>query len=136
MESNEKIQLTLINERALTFKADDYKILRSKHRIIGKLIGTAVPYPRKVSLNGLPAYFTEYQTRFMLEMEIAEIVVKKSMRTPPTAEMKKAYKDYKKTLISESDESLINARLNTMREKMDFIIQGKRAKRLKAGEGN
>lgn len=133
MSKSEKIKLILINERALTFKADDYLKLRTEHRIVGKLMGACVPYPRNVSVNGLPAYYTEYQTRLMLEQEIAELENKKGLMKPPTAEMKKAYNEYQDQLISEAQDPFVESKLGAVRNNMESIIKGKTAKLLKKG---
>lgn len=133
MEKNEKVKLVLINERALTFKADDYLKLRTEHRIVGKLMGACVPYPRNVSVNGLPAYYTEYQTRFMLEMGIAELENKKGLIKPPTAEMKKAFEAHQDQLISEAQDPYVETKLEAVRSNMDNIIKGKTAKLLRKG---
>jgi tRNA-splicing endonuclease subunit Sen34 len=100
---------------------------------MGKLMGAAVPYPRNVAINGLPAYFTEFQTRFLLEKGIIELENGKKFVEPPTEAMKKAYEDHKNRLISEAERPYIETRLEAMREKMDVIIQGKRAKLIKKG---
>lgn len=129
----EKVKLVLINERALTFNADIYVKLRTKHRIMGKLMGAAVPHPRNVAINGLPAYFSEYQTKFMVEHGIAELESKKGLMESPTARMKELYEDHKMKLISEADRLYIETRLDAMKAKMEMIVKGKRAKLIKRG---
>jgi tRNA-splicing endonuclease subunit Sen34 len=132
-EKIKKVKLILINERALTFNADDYIQLRTKHRMMGKLIGAAVPYPRNVTLNGLPALFTDIQTRFMLERGIVELISGKQLTEPPTEEMKDAYENHKIGLVKDAERFFVETRLEVMREKMEMIIQGKRAKLIKKG---
>jgi tRNA-splicing endonuclease subunit Sen34 len=129
----EKIKLVLINERALTFKADDYIKLRIDHRIMGKLMGACVPYPRNVSINGLPACYTEFQTRFLLENDIVELEIKKDLQNQPTDAIKEAYQEHKNKLMNEIQEPLIEAKMLVVRSKMDSIIKGKKAKMRKMG---
>lgn len=132
-EKIKKIKLIMINERALTFNADDYIQLRTKHRMMGKLVGAAVPYPRNITLNGLPALYTDLQTRFMLERGIIELINGKQLTEPPTQEMKDAYENHKIGLVKDAERCFVETRLEVMREKMETIIQGKRAKLIKKG---
>lgn len=129
----EKVKLILINERALTFNADDYIRLRTKYKIMGKLIGAAVPYPRNVALNGLPAMYTSIQTKFMMERGIIELISGKQLTESPTEQMKEVYENHRAELIKDAEHFFVETRLEVMREKMEMIIQGKRAKLIKRG---
>lgn len=129
----EKIKLIFINDRALTFKVEDYLKLRTEHRIIGKLMGACVPYPRNVSFNMLPAIYNQFQTRFLIEKSIVELEYKKNLTKPPTDEMKEAFKEYQMKLVNEAQEPYVEAKLEAVRSNMDSIIKGKTNKLIKSG---
>lgn len=128
-----KIKLTVINESVLTFDADDYMTLRTVYRMIGKLMGCAVPYPRNVTISGLPAIYTEFQTKLMLEKGIAELENGKELNESPSDEIKEAFNLHLNKLRTEAERPYIDARLKAMKAKMDTIIKGKRAKLIKKG---
>lgn len=132
-EKSKKIKLILINGRAMIFNSSDYMKLRTEHRIIGKLIGIAVPYARNVNLFNLPACFSEYETRLMIEENIADLEDKKCLNEPPTNEMKVNFDQYQESLIDEIQKSYIESKLENVKINMKKILKGKREKLLKSG---
>lgn len=95
------IKLSYTNGRALTFSADDYMRLREEHRIVGKLIGVPVNLQRKFSCNSLPAFYNEYETKLMLEEEIAVLEDKAALKAPPSEGVKNDFASHQKKVIEE-----------------------------------
>ena len=116
----------------MTFSADDYMKLRKEHRIVGKLIGVSPPFPRNVNLLHLPAVYSDFETRLMLDEDIA-ILEQKDLNQNPTEEMKIAFSDYQKTITEELQVLHMKNKLDNTRLNMEQIIKGKRKKLLKSG---
>jgi hypothetical protein len=130
---SEKIKLSFINGHAMTFSSNDYIKLRTEHRIIGSLIGAAVPYPRNVNLTALPAHFADYEIQIMLEQNIVDLEEKININEAPTDEMKEAFENYLKRVENELEKPYIESKLETVYKNMDNIVKGKRKKLLKSG---
>lgn len=134
MEPNlEIIKLIFINKRVMTFSASDYIKLRKEHRILGKLIGVAPPQPRNVNLFHLPANFSEYETRLMIEENIAILEEKSELENQPTKQMKSDYDSHKERVIEEIQKPYIENKMKMVKSNMEQIIKGKRKKLLKMG---
>ena len=127
-----KIKLILLSGRAMTFNADDYIKLRTEYRIIGKLIGISAPYPRNVNLQNLPACYSDYETRLMIEEDIIDLY-EKDLEEAPSEEMKEAYKDHQKGIREELMNSHMKNKLEITKQNMQQIIKGKRKKLIKSG---
>jgi 16S rRNA G966 N2-methylase RsmD len=127
---SEKIKLVLMRDRVMTFSADDYLRLRKQHRIVGKLIGVAPPYPRNLNLTHLPAIFTEYETRLMLEENIAVIEEKSYV---PTEQMKRDFEKHQQRVSEELVNPYIESKLKLVKANMANIIKGKRKKLIQSG---
>lgn len=126
------IKLKLINGRALTFSCDDYMKIRSKHHIVGKLIGIPVSHSRNLSWNGLPAIFSVYEVKLMLEQGIISLEEKGGLKhTSDSA--KKEYERYQEQIVNELTLPYINSRLEATRANLDNIIKGKKKKLLLSG---
>lgn len=129
-----EVKLSLINNRVMTFSHDDYMTIRKKFRIMGKLIGAPVAYPRNLQWHGLPAVYSDYDAKLMLEKNLVQIVDKSAtLSTPPTDDVKQIYKKFTDDIQDEVKSSYIESRLEATRLKMDQIISGKRVKLLKSG---
>lgn len=130
----QEIKLSLINNRVMTFSHDDYMTIRKKFRIMGKLIGAPVAYPRNLQWHGLPAVYSDYDAKLMLEKNLVQIVDKSAtLSSPPSDEIKEIYKKFTDDIQDEVKSSYIESRLAATRLKMDKIIAGKRVKLLKSG---
>jgi hypothetical protein len=127
------IKLILINGRVLTFSADDYITLRRDYRITGKLIGVAVPYPRNTDMKNLPAIFTDYETKLMLDEKIAILEEKCDLTKEPTDESKKAYESYQNEVTNELGKPYIDAKMRTVKINMAHVIEGRRKKLIASG---
>lgn len=101
------IKLSYTNGRTLTFSADDYMRLREDHRIVGKLIGVPVNLQRKFSCYSLPAFYSVYETKLMLEENIAVLVDKLGLKAPPSADVKNDFASHQKKVIEEVSERKI-----------------------------
>lgn len=130
--SRDKINLVLISDKAMTFNADDYMKLRKDHRIIGRLVGVAPPFPRNVNLLHLPAVYSDFETRLMIEEDIAN-VQNKNLSEPPTEEMKQASVNHHKEILNELQDSHIKHKLESTVLKLEQIVMGKRRKLIKSG---
>jgi len=127
-----KIKLILLSGRAMTFNADDYIRLRQEHRIIGKLIGISAPYPRNVNLQNLPACYSEYETKLMIDENIVD-VFEKDLEEVPSEEMKEAFSEHQKEISEELQNAHMKNKLEITKSNMQQIIKGKRKKLMKSG---
>jgi hypothetical protein len=134
MSDEEKlIKLSWMNGKALTFNPDDYMKIRSEFRIVGRLIGVPASLPRNAVWNGLPAAYSGYETKLMLEREMVILEDKTGLKEPPTEDVKEAFEDHQRNVIEEQIKHYIDSRLESTKMKMDQIIKGKRKKLMKSG---
>lgn len=127
------IKLSLINSRVMTFNQDDYMTIRKKFRIVGKLIGVPVAKPRNIQWHGLPAVYSEFEAKLMIDKNLVLIEDKSSLKNPPTDEIKEIYEKYNNETNLEVQTSYIENRITSTRLRMQQIIKGKRNKLLKSG---
>lgn len=128
------VKLSLINGKTLTFSSDDYLKIRSEYRIIGKLIGVPVSNARSVNaINGLPAFYNEYETKLMVERGLAVLEDKTGLQTAPTDEVRKEYEEHQRNVVTELHQPYIDSRLESTKSKMDQIIKGKIKKLVNSG---
>jgi hypothetical protein len=131
-EKSDRIKLVLSNGRAMIFNADDYIKLRTDHRIIGKLIGVG-RYPRNVNVGSMPVFYSEYETKLMIDENIADLIEKSSISKPPTQEMKNDHENFQQNLLDEFKKPIIDSRMESINSNMEAIIKGKIKKLIKAG---
>lgn len=129
----EIIKLSFINNRVMTFNDEDYMTIRRKFRIVGKLIGVPVAKPRNVQWHGLPAVYSQFEAKLMIEKNLATIEDKSMLRNPPSDEIKEMYNKFINETNLEVQTSYIENRLTSTRLRMPQIIKGKRNKLLKSG---
>jgi tRNA-splicing endonuclease subunit Sen34 len=132
-DKKSRIKLSLINGRVLTFNANDYMEIRTEHRIVGKLIGIPVTSTKNVVVNALPAIFTDYQVKLLLEKGIVDLEDKVGLKNPPTDDVKEGYQRHKESIVEELEKPYIESRLKVTRTHMEEIIAGKVKKLLKSG---
>jgi tRNA-splicing endonuclease subunit Sen34 len=129
----EILKLSLINGKVMTFDADDYMKIRSEHHIVGKLIGVPVSHPRNHLINGLPALFTDFETKLLLENGLAVIEDKTELVQSPSEEAKQQYQQHKENILEDLQKPYIESRLELTKFNMDKIINGKIKKLIKSG---
>lgn len=117
----------------MSFNANDYIKLKKDHRIVGKLIGVAPPYPRNVNLIHLPAVYSEYETRLMLEENLIILEEKCDIQKEPTEKMRKDFEKHQAAVNDELLKTCIDNKLKSVKHNMSHIIKGKQKKLLKAG---
>lgn len=132
-EENYLIKLCVSNGKVLTFNPDDYLKIRSKYHIMGKLIGIPVCNARNMHINGLPAFFNEYEVKLLVEQKLVILENKTGLKESPSIDVKRLYEDHLKNVIDELYNPYIETRLNTTRINMDNIIRGKTKKLIKSG---
>lgn len=127
------LSLSLINGKALTFSPNDYTIIRSKHHIVGKLVGIPACYQRNMMWNSLPVYFTEYETKLMVEQGLVKLKDKSGLKQVPSEAVKKEFAEHQEKVIAELQAPYVESRLEGIRTNMENIIRGKRKKLMKSG---
>lgn len=127
------IKLKWINNQALTFSCDDYMKIRSEHHVVGKLIGIPVSHPRNLSWYGLPAIFSIYEVKLMLEQGIISLEENVGLKQAASDSAKKEYENYQEQVVNELSLPYINSRLEVTRANLDNIIKGKKKKLLLSG---
>ncbi|KAG5677752.1 hypothetical protein PVAND_007483 [Polypedilum vanderplanki] len=132
MES-EKVKLVLINKKVMTFNVDDYIKLRKHYRIVGNLIGIVPAFPKNIHLSHLPAIYSEYEVRLMIEENIAIIEEKCDLSKKPTEQMRKDYEKHTEKIANDMFKPILDKKLKNVKLNMENIIKGKRKKLMKAG---
>lgn len=130
----EIIKLSLINRRAMTFSHADYMTIRQKFRIFGKLVGLPVAQPRNINWHALPAVYSDFEAKLLLEKGFVVIEDKSLLQQPPSDEISDTYHKFIDDIADEVKTNYIESRLAQTRLKMSQIMQGKRAKLLKMGK--
>uniref|UniRef100_A0A0K8W0B3 tRNA-splicing endonuclease subunit Sen34 n=1 Tax=Bactrocera latifrons TaxID=174628 RepID=A0A0K8W0B3_BACLA len=129
-----KINLTLINGTGYVFNVDDYIALRQKHRIVGALVGTCNMRGWSANYCTLPLELTPYETRFLVERAIAQLVSKhESLLRVPVAKELTEYQESLDAGFAAQAETLKTEKLHETERNMSKILEGKRKKLLKEG---
>ncbi|KAH8307169.1 hypothetical protein KR044_006361 [Drosophila immigrans] len=129
------IHLTLLNGTGFIFDADDYMELRTKHRIMGALVGTANSKGWSCSEAALPVELTKCETQLLIEEGIADLVSKsEALTAPPTDEMLHAFKTQFEAVLMAQADALKAEKLRETERHVGKILQGKRNKLLKQGK--
>ncbi|XP_011195868.2 tRNA-splicing endonuclease subunit Sen34 isoform X1 [Zeugodacus cucurbitae] len=133
-EESNKINLTLINGTGYVFNVDDYMTLRQQHRIVGALVGTCNMRGWSANDCTLPLELTTYETRFLVESGVAQLVSKQEslLRVPAANELAKYHELLEASFTAQAD-TLKSAKLHETECNMSKILEGKRKKLLKAG---
>ncbi|XP_014086299.2 tRNA-splicing endonuclease subunit Sen34 isoform X1 [Bactrocera oleae] len=129
-----KINLTLINGTGYVFNVDDYMTLRQKHRIVGALVGTCNMRGWSANDCTLPLELTPYETRFLVERDIAQLVSKQeSLLRVPVANELAEYHGLLEAGFASQAETLKTEKLRETERNISKILEGKRRKLLKEG---
>lgn len=130
-----KIYLTLLNGTGYVFNVDDYMELRTKHRIMGTLVGTANSKGWSSNEAALPVELTKWETQLLIETGFAVLVSKAAtLSSPPTPEMLQDFKNkFEENLLAQAD-TLKAEKLRETERHVDKILIGKRNKLLKQGK--
>lgn len=129
----EKIKLSSLYGRTLTFNATDYMTIRREHRLVGKLIGVPVNNPRSIAHNSLPGFYNQYETKLMLEEGFVVLEDKGGLRELPTENVVNQFQDHQKRIVDELQKPYIEGRLEATKTNMEQIVKGKIKKLVKAG---
>uniref|UniRef100_A0A1B0CSR0 tRNA-splicing endonuclease subunit Sen34 n=1 Tax=Lutzomyia longipalpis TaxID=7200 RepID=A0A1B0CSR0_LUTLO len=132
MEETNKIHLNLIQNRGFIFNADDYMKIRTKHRIIGNLIGCPVNNPRNTSIGGLPGIFSPIEVRFLIERGFVNL--QKAPGKPSEGTINQ-YREFSEKQLQEQREILRRKKISELEGNLEKIVAGKRRKALKSGSG-
>lgn len=127
------IKLSFIDGKVMTFNDKDYMTIRKEFRIVGKLVGIPVSYPRNLQWNALPAVYSENEAKLLLDKNLVIIEDRKLLRNPPSEETKEIFNNHSKHLEENLRQSYIKTRLEPTKAVMNDVIAGKRKKLLKSG---
>uniref|UniRef100_A0A1B6CWN3 tRNA-splicing endonuclease subunit Sen34 n=1 Tax=Clastoptera arizonana TaxID=38151 RepID=A0A1B6CWN3_9HEMI len=122
------ISINIVNEIGYIWNAEDWEVLRKKHRIVGNLIGSLANLPRQDQLLGLPATLLPEEITLLLEKEIAFAVCNPSLLLPPGEDIKQKYLNHKEKVKKEQTECYEKERKKQVTSMIDRIIEGKRKK--------
>lgn len=125
--------------------------IRTEHRIVGKLVGSTVKWPRNSSLYGkyqkimikrinctmdcllgLPAIYSPYETQLLIDKQIIQLR-KKTFSDVPNETMEKLYEERCEDQIKAYHEIYMEKRADDAIKLMDKILAGKRKKVAKSG---
>ncbi|XP_022211316.1 tRNA-splicing endonuclease subunit Sen34 [Drosophila obscura] len=126
--------LTLLNGTGYVFSVDDYMELRTKHRLMGALVGTANTKGWCPDQSTLPVELTKFETQLILDEGLALLVNKsKAFSASPTPKELTEYRsDLDERLEGQAD-ALKAEKLRETERYMEKILLGKRNKLLKQG---
>ncbi|SPP76054.1 tRNA-splicing endonuclease subunit Sen34 [Drosophila guanche] len=126
--------LTLLNGTGYVFSVDDYMELRSKHRLMGALVGTANTKGWSPNQSTLPVELTKFETQLILDEGLALLVNKSKAlgASPMPKELEEYRSELDKRLEGQAD-ALKSEKLRETERYMDKILLGKRNKLLKQG---
>lgn len=127
------VKLSLLNGKALTFDPDDYMKLRTDHRIVAKLIGVPVSNARNSQVNGLPAFYNEYEVQLLLEKGVVILDDKTGLKDSPSNDVKLMYEQHQQKIIAELHKPYIDSKLKSTIINMESIIRGKTKKLINSG---
>ncbi|XP_031636414.1 tRNA-splicing endonuclease subunit Sen34 [Contarinia nasturtii] len=127
-----KIKLSLIGDTAYCFNADDYMTIRTEYHIVGRLIGSTVKWPRNISLSGLPAIYSPYETQLLIDKGVIQLC-KKTFSDVPNEENEAQYVESCEGHLNAYKESYMEKRIGDAKKCMDKILAGKRKKVAKLG---
>lgn len=133
MTGNDLIKISFLNGKAMVFSSEDYTTLRSKHRIVGKLVGIPACYQRNMLWNSMPVCFSEYETKLLVEQGLVTLEDKSGLKELPCVSVKKEFTEHQEKIITELQKPYVESRLEGIRNNMQHIIRGKRKKLLKTG---
>ncbi|BFF96542.1 tRNA-splicing endonuclease subunit Sen34 [Drosophila madeirensis] len=126
--------LTLLNGTGFVFSVDDYMELRSKHRLMGALVGTANTKGWSINQSTLPVELTKFETQLILDEGLALLVNKsKSLGASPTPKELEEYRSELDKRLEGQANALKSEKLRETERYMDKILLGKRNKLLKQG---
>lgn len=131
--------------------------IRVEHRIIGRLVGSTVKWPRntvshgkilnfnsfrlrknkyislkKQLITGLPAIYSPYETQLLIDKGIVQLC-KKSFSDTLDESIEKQYVDHCQEQIQGLHEIYLEKRIDDAKKNMDKILEGKRKKAIKSG---
>lgn len=144
-------RLTLIDDAIYTFNADgmaadfcffdiqhsliislhifdsDYMKIRCEHRIVGKLVGASVKWPRNINLAGLPAIYSPYQVQLLLDNGLV-CLSKRKLDDAPDDDAVATYANVQATNQREFTENYVEKKLAEAMKIVDKVVGGKRRK--------
>ncbi|CAK1586202.1 unnamed protein product [Parnassius mnemosyne] len=130
------IRLYLENGVAYVWNANDWHLLRTKHRVCGSLIGSVPSLPRQNDFQGLPMALMSEETALLVELGICELCVAKNINENPSEEEKLNIKNYEQRILDEQTEAFRKKKIEQMSQKIDIIVAGKQQKLLLKGITN
>ncbi|EDV97318.1 GH16791 [Drosophila grimshawi] len=127
--------LTLLNGTGYIFDVDDCMDLRTKHRIMGALVGTANSRGWSTSEAALPLALTNYETQLLIDEGIAVLVSKvvDLSKQPDSAKLMAYKEEFDRRLLAQAD-ALKAEKLRETKRHVDKILNGKRNKLLQQGK--
>uniref|UniRef100_A0A1I8P9W0 tRNA-splicing endonuclease subunit Sen34 n=2 Tax=Stomoxys calcitrans TaxID=35570 RepID=A0A1I8P9W0_STOCA len=132
--TEEKIVLTLLNGTGYVFEVEDYMKLRRDHHVVGALVGTCATRGWSANDSAMPVELTIWETRLLLEKNLAILVSKKDnlLGEENEQELMKRQERFEQR-INNQEESLKDEKLKESERNIDKIVAGKRKKLLKQG---
>ncbi|KAK0082033.1 hypothetical protein PV325_011179 [Microctonus aethiopoides] len=124
------IDLALSNGQVFVWNAEDWLTLRKDYRITGELVGCLPSLPRQEIFHGLPLLLSPEEVTLLLEKKIARLVELPCLQQKPSSDLMKAFNSYRKKMLIEQEECLVETRKAQIVELMDKIVDGKRRKLL------
>lgn len=124
------LKTTIRNNNCIlnTFPSPDYIRLRSKHRIVGHLVGCTAACPRNTTVHGLPAVLSAFELRLLLDLQLVEVCRTADASRPPDAALTVRYAAFRQRSLVEQQEHQRTCKLNESRKVIDRILAGKRQK--------
>jgi len=119
------MELTLIQGQGFVFRANDARILREEHRIVGSLIGSLPAHPHQNIHLGLPLQLSKEEVTLLLELKLAEFKRKDNYPGHFTPSELSAHSHFMDQSLAEQIKESKRLRLEEIDSNADKIVEGK-----------
>lgn len=106
--------------------------IRTKHRVVGNLIGCNVNNPRSTAIHGLPAVFSPIEVKFMVQKGFVELRKSCGHENVHTEEIVQEYREFSERQLEEQRVILKRKKISELEMNLDKIVAGKRRKKPKS----
>lgn len=106
--------------------------IRCEHRILGKLIGCSVKWPRNTTLSGLPAIYSPYETKLLVEKGFVQLK-RQNFDLAPDEQTKRDYNSVREENFQKFTDIYCDKKIEESKNIINTIIAGKRKKIEKNG---
>lgn len=131
VKEDEKITLFSVGNQVFVWSAEDVLKLRSKHRIIGSLVGSLPRKPKQNVCLSLPLLLSEDETTLLLQKNLASLVDSQTSLSVPSEEEVKIFNELREQSIKEQIELFNEQNIEKEKEMRDYVEDARKKKKRK-----